>query len=50
MKGLFKMRDLCDMKRSQLTTPAHPMIADTTFMSRSGAVGFLEDQWFYHKH
>lgn len=46
MKGLFKMRDLCDMKRSQVTTLARPKIADTTFMSRSGAVGFLEDQCF----
>lgn len=30
-------------------TPGCPETADTTFISRVGTVGFLEDQWFYQK-
>lgn len=30
--------------------PVCPEIADTTFISRVGATGFLEDQRFYQKH
>lgn len=37
------------LKGSQVT-PVCPEIADTTFISRVEAVGFLEDQRFYQKH